>query len=95
MQFDPDGADFPREVRALLASKLTEAEKLARIFGGILGVIVERAGRDVELAAALGDPEEKIRAQIRLETTKSARRVFRDCYRQVTGKEAWDEPERR
>jgi hypothetical protein len=95
MKLDANGANYSSELRVLLASELDDATKLARAYGEVTRQIVVRARRDVELAVALGDPEEKIRQQIKLETMKTARAIFRGFYRQVTGTEAWDEsPER-
>jgi len=95
MSFDPDYAAFAGEMRRLRAADLPDADKVAQMFGLISRAFTDRAFHDVELAAALGDKEEKVRAQIRLETARSVRRIFRDCHRQVTGREAWDDSEQR
>ncbi len=91
MQLDPAGLNFQAEFRALVASDLPEAEKIARAFGALTQRVIESARGQVELAHALGDREAKIKQQILLETMEHARSIYRLCHRQITGVSAWDE----
>jgi hypothetical protein len=95
VQLDPNGVNFHAEFRSLVASNLPETEKLVRAFAALTGRVVDSTRGQIELARALGDPEEKIKQQIKLETMEHARRIFRMCHRQITGREAWDERDSR
>lgn len=80
-----------KELRAIYTSERPEAEKLALAFGWITERQLRHAEANVELLRAVGDKEELVRSQIKLELVKSARRVFELCYLQATGRRAWDE----
>ena len=95
MQLDPDGLNFQAEFRSLAASDLPEAVKIARAFGALTGRVIESARGQIELAHALGNREEKVKQQIKLETMEHARNIFRMCHRRITGANPWDEPEPR
>jgi hypothetical protein len=95
MGLHPDGSDFHKAVRALLAAGGSEAEKLARVFLAVTGMAAESTRREIELASALGDGELKVKRQIQLETMEHARHIFRTCHLQVTGRRTEDDPDAR
>lgn len=91
MEPNNEWCDYEEKFAAINASDATDAEKLAQAFGGLTGFVMEDARRQVELARASQDREETVKQQIKLETMKHARRLFRTCYWHITGKRAWDE----
>lgn len=95
MRLDPSGANFHAEIRSLAAANLPDTEKLVRAFAALTERFVDSARGQVELAQALGDRDEKIKQQIKLETMEHARSIFQLCHRGITGRPAWDEPDAR
>jgi hypothetical protein len=95
MEPDDEGTNFYPDLRALLASDLSETEKLAQAFAAVTGKMVESARRDIELAAALGDGDLRVKHQIKMESMEAVRGAFQGCYRMVTGRRAWNEQNRR
>lgn len=91
MQLDPTGHNFHAELRSLVAANLPETEKLARAFGALTERFVESARGQIELARALGDANEKVKQQIKLETMEHARSIYLLCHQQITGRPAWEE----
>ena len=89
------GLSYKEELDTILDSDLPEMDKLAAAFGGLTGFVVEVAEKEIELAKAMGDRQETIKQQIKMETMKSAREMFRTVFWQVTGKWVWDEPVKR
>ena len=89
------GLSYQEELEAILGADLSEMEKLAAAFGGLTGFVVEVAENEIELAKALGDQQALIKQQIKIETMKSARDMFRMVFWRVTGRWAWDEPIKR
>lgn len=89
------GLSYREELDAILDSDLPEMTKLAAAFGGLTGFVVEVAEKEIELARAMGDRQEVIKQQIKMETMKSAREMFRTILYQVSGKWVWDEPIKR
>ena len=89
------GPSYKEELDAILASDLPEMEKLAAAFDGLTGFIVEHTEHEIELAKALGDRQAMIKQQIKMETVKHDRGIFQSCYHGVTGRKAWDEPDKR
>ncbi len=79
------------ELNKIFKADLPDIEKLAQAFGWITNQHIEHGQREIELLKAEQDRQAVIKAQVNLETIKYMRRVFDDCYRQVTGKKAWDE----
>ncbi len=92
MTIDDSASGFPPEVEAILTSKQSELEKLSAAFEGLTGLVVKNALQKIELAHAIGDRRAMIKQQIKMETIKSARRIFQTCHQRVCGREAWDEP---
>jgi hypothetical protein len=95
MQLDANGFNFHAELRSLIAANLPETEKLARAFAAVTGRFVESTRGQIEVARVLGDRDEKIKQQIKLETMEHARSIFLMCHRQITGRPAWEEHDSR
>ena len=89
------GLSYKEELDAIIGADLPEMDKLAAAFGGLTSFVVEVTEKEIELARALGDRQEVIKQQIKMETIKSARYMFRTIFWQVTGRWAWDEPIKR
>ena len=85
---DTDLFDLMQKIKG---SEAPDVEKLAWAFDHITGSIVEHAGHEIEVARALHDKEATVKHQIKMETIKTARSIFQDCYRLVLGRRAWDE----
>lgn len=95
MELTDNGLIYQGELDAIFASDLPEMAKLAAAFEGLTGFVIQCTDREIELAKALGDREETIKQQIKRDTLKHARGIFQTCYRGVTGRKAWDEPDTR
>jgi hypothetical protein len=95
MELTDGGLIYKEELDAILTSDLPEMAKLAAAFEGLTGFIIQCTDREIELARALGDREETIKQQIKRDTLRHARGIFQACYRGVTGRKAWDEPDAR
>lgn len=85
--------DFSALVSEIKASDRSDAQKLAQAFDHITGSIIETAGREIEVARAMQDRESLVKLQIKMQSFKSARGIFQDCYTAVLGGRAWDERE--
>ncbi len=79
------------EYEEVLRSDLPEVEKLAQAFGRMTGRVVEQANHEIELARAMQDRELVVKAQIKVSVMEHSREIFEQCYRWVTGMEAWHE----
>ena len=95
MESQGNEADYKPQLDAILASNRPDLAKLALAFDGLTGFIIEGAGRQIDLARAMGDDREIVKQQIKMETLKHARAIFQTCYLGVTGKAAWDDPAKR
>ena len=62
------GLSYKEELDTILDSDLPEMDKLAAAFGGLTGFVVEVAEKEIELAKAMGDRQETIKQQIKMET---------------------------
>jgi len=82
---------FDDEVRGVLESELADIDKLKELFGRVSATIVANAGQESELALAMQDRETLVKVQIKMETMKSARKIFATYYTSITGRRAWDE----
>jgi hypothetical protein len=88
---------FPKEISSMdeyekiIKSDLPDVEKLAQAFQLITGRYAEQAAADIELARAMQDQESLVKEQIKLGMMMHARSIFKDCYRAVIGRMAWDE----
>ena len=91
MELTGEWCNYKDRFEEIMASDAGDIEKLAAAFGGLTSFIIEDSERQVELAGAAQDKEEAVKQQIKLETMKHARRLFKTCYRHVTGERAWDE----
>ena len=88
MENDQDFSDWIREVQH---SDQPEIDKLKAVFGYITAWIIEFADKEIELARAMQDDETLVKVQVKMETMKTARRIFGRGYQIATGKRAWDE----
>ena len=91
MELSGEWCDYKDRFDEIKASGLTEAEQMAIAFGSLTRLIIEESMRQVELARASQDREEAVKQQIKLETMKHARGLFRTCYWHITGRQAWDD----
>jgi hypothetical protein len=92
MMNDQDIFDWIREIQR---SDRPEIEKLAEFFGQITTQIIGFAEQEIELARAMQDRESLIKQQIKMETIKTARRIFARGYQIATGRKAWDDSDER
>ena len=92
MANDPDIFDWIREIQR---SERPEIDKLAEFFGQITTQIIGFAEKEIELARAMQDRESLIKQQIKMETIKTARRIFARGYQIATGRTAWDDSDER
>ena len=79
------------EVERILASDLSDLEKLAQAFGCITTFIVGHAQTELDLARAVQDREQMLKIQIKRESLAHARSIFETCYLRVTGRRPWNE----
>jgi hypothetical protein len=92
MENNQDIFDWIRETQH---SDQPEIDKLKAFFGRITSQIVEFAEKEIELTKAMQDHESLLKVQIKMETIKTARRIFGRGYQIATGKKAWDEQDKR
>lgn len=89
---ETDWADWVRELRA---SDRDGIDKLRAYFDTVTAAILDNAGRDIEVARAMGDHEAVVKHHIVSETIRTARHVFATGYHVATGRQAWDGDEDR
>jgi hypothetical protein len=89
---DQDIFDWIREIQR---SDRPEIEKLEEFFGQITTQIIGFAEQEIELAKAMQDRESLIKQQIKMETIKTARRIFARGYQIATGRKAWGNSDER
>jgi hypothetical protein len=70
---------------------LSEAEKIAHSFNHVTSIYIASSEQEIELLKAMRDKETLIKEQIKMETMKHVRSIFKDCYMRSTGKEAWND----
>ncbi len=80
---DPTLEEGMEEFNRIIASDLSELEKLVRAFDWLTGRFVEQAQHDAELAQAMNDRETLVKAQIRLSVMQHAREMFTFCRQRV------------
>jgi hypothetical protein len=80
-----------KDLEQIFGSDLPEIEKLARAFQRITDSVVESAENEIEVVRALGDRDSLVKEQIRSSTMRHAQMIFRDCYRQATGRRCRDD----
>lgn len=95
MELSGEWCDYREKFAEIRDTEAPDSEKLALAFGDLTRFIIKDTERQVELARASRDKDEAVKQQIKLETLKHARRLFETCYRQITGKQAWNEKEQR
>jgi hypothetical protein len=79
--------------KQLSDSRLPSVQRLASAFDWITRHMIRHAAMEVEAARALGDEEQAVKQQIKMETIKHARGIFKECHVLATGRKAWDDPE--
>ena len=87
--------EFSGWIRALQHSDLPEIDQLKAVFGRVTAQIVEFAEKEIELARAMQDDKTLVQVRIKMETVKTARRIFDRAYLVATGRRAWEEPDER
>ena len=92
MENSQDIFDWIREIQG---SDQPEIDKLRAFFGRITSQIVEFAEKEIELAKAMQDHESVLKVQIKMETMRTARKIFGRGYQIATGRKAWDEQGKR
>jgi len=75
----------------IFETDLSEAEKIARSFDHVTSFYIQHSEQEIELLRALGDKDQLIKEQIKMETMKHVRSIFNDCFRRSTGKKAWND----
>ncbi len=83
--------DCSHEVERILASDLSDLEKLTQAFDCITSFIIGHAGAEIALTRALQDRQQLIATQIKKETMAHARSIFEHCYCRVIGRRPWHE----
>jgi len=68
-----------------------QLDKVLEAVGVITSSQIDYAKREIELARAMGDQEDLVRRQIKMETIKHARQILNDCTMLVTRRRVWDE----
>jgi hypothetical protein len=82
---------FQDRVNAIVGSDLPDIDKLKKGFGLVTERIIDQAEKEIELARAMHDREERIKLQIKMSTMNAAREVFDMWYTWITGRRAWNE----
>ena len=83
--------DCGPEVERILASDLSELEKVTQAFDCITRFIISHAQAEIELAQAVQDREQMIKTQIKKDTIAHARSILEQCYCRATGRRPWHE----
>jgi restriction endonuclease len=81
-------AAFQDEFDRVIASDQPEIDKLKWAFDWISQSILDTAEKEIEIARAMQDQEQKVKMQIKMQTIKSAREILHDCYTRITGRRA-------
>lgn len=79
------------EINAILATDLTDIQKLTRIFRWITDFYIENSDREIELLKVLGDQESLVQEQIKQSVFQHAQSIFQQSHLLVTKRKAWDE----
>ncbi len=90
-----DDQDIFDWIRDIQHSDQPEIDKLKAFFGRITTHILEYGEKEVDLARAMQDHDSLVRVQIKMETIKTARKIFARGYHTSAGRTAWDEQDRR
>ncbi|MBN1878207.1 MAG: hypothetical protein JXA33_28570 [Anaerolineae bacterium] len=72
-------------LRQIMSTELPEMEKLVQGFDWVTTRVIESTQNEIDLARAMHDSETAVKQQIKMETLKSARNIFENCYIQATG----------
>ena len=71
----------------------TDLEKMAAAFGETTALFIAASENELALARAMGDEETAVKEMIKGNVMRTAREIFADCYRGVSGErsQVWDE----
>ncbi len=86
-----ESCGFRDRMDEIVGSELPDIDKLRLGFGLVTSAIIDHGEKEIELAEAMHDRDERIKLQIKLSTIKAAREVFDTWYTRITGRRAWDE----
>lgn len=75
------------EFEAIIASNLTELEKLTQAYQFILKEQMEHGRREIELQKAIGDQDQLVKEKIKLGVMEYTNDIFGYCYLRVTGRQ--------
>ena len=87
--------EFHDWIREIQHSDQSEIDKLKAVFGKMTTQIIEFADKEIELARVLQDGETMVKVQVKMETMKTARKIFGRGYQIATGRKAWDDQDQR
>jgi hypothetical protein len=76
---------------AIFKTDLSDVEKVSRSFDLLTSFYIQHSEQDIELLKAMSDKDALIKEQIKMETIKHIRNIFKDCYMRSTGKKAWND----
>lgn len=79
------------EINKILATDLTDLEKLTRIFHWITDFYIQSSDREIELYKILGDHDALVKEQIKQSVFRHTQQIFQDSHLLVTKRKAWDE----
>ena len=87
---EPDAGCYA-EVECILASDLSDLDKLTQAFDCITAFVLDQARAELDLARALQDRDQLLKIQIKKDTIAHARSIFEHCYLRTTGRRPWHE----
>jgi len=76
--------DTLRDYEAIMTSDRPVLEKVKEAFSLITNFYIADGEREIELLRAMSDPENLVKAQIKVSTLRSAQAIFAEAYRQAT-----------
>lgn len=85
------GINLLPQFEAILASDLSEIDKLSKGFVFLISQQIDIAQREIELLKALGDQETLVKEQIKANTMAYTLDVFKYCQQQSKGRKMADE----
>jgi hypothetical protein len=80
-----------QEIDDILASDLSDLEKLAKVFRWITDFYIRNAEMEIELQKALGDQDALVKEQIKQSVFQHAQSIFQQSHLLVTKRKAWDD----
>ena len=83
--------DVMEKFSEIMASELSEIEKLKQSFSLITQSYLDHSANEIELLKVMGDQENLVKEQIKHSTVLHVRGIFADCYFHITGKKVSDD----